>query len=174
MIVRPVIEDFSEVLKPSFIYHRPVCDDDGTLHLHILRYTKCAERLAETHLGIPKHLIVAMELFLCFLYSCILFRAKNDGILCLAHIARMKACLPMFYGCNGFRHRFKITAIPFVGTFYRVENFLLNPGTLQDTMHLLVVERAHRMPLDEYRHLSVQQRIGNPCRLGILVNTLLR
>ena len=155
MIVWTVIEYFTEILKPSLINYWPVCNNYGALHFHILGNSESAKGFTKTHFGIPKHFIMLAELLLRLLYCCFLLRSKNNRILCLANVARMKAGLAMLNGSNGLLDSFKVATIPFIGSLNRIENLLFHTGPLQNTMHLFVVERANCTSFYKKGHLCV-------------------
>ena len=172
MVILTVKEYLIEIIKPSFVHHRAMGQNQGTGELLLLDDLQGRQRLSESHLGIPKHLVATFELLDGHLDGLALFRPEDDGCLLLGDVTRLQACLSVLDGLDGVLGCFQVTAIPFVGTFDGIEDFLLDATALQDGMYLLIVERADSTALDIDGQLRMQQLIGYACRLGVLVYTL--
>ena len=171
VIIAAVVEYLTEILKPSFIDYRAMGKDDGTLHFQISCHTERTQCFAETHFGVPQHLIALFELLFGLFYSSLLLWTKHNRILCGADITGVKARLSMLDSRNRFLYGFKVTTIPLVSSFNRIKDLLFYARTFQNAMHLFVIKRANSSSREEHCHFRIKKIISDASSLCVLVNT---
>ncbi len=167
-----VVENLVEVLKPSFIDNGAMGEDERTGIAFLFDDLQGRECLAETHLGVPEHLVAFLKLFDGPIDGVSLLGTEDDGCLLMAYLVGVEACLAVLDGLYGTFHSLEVTAVPFVGTLDLVECLLLDARASQYLVHLLVVERLDLSAGEEDSHLRVEQLIGDACRLRVFVDTL--
>ena len=173
--VGAVVEYLAEVLEPSAVHHRSVGKDERAPEVHVLDHLQSREGLAEAHLGIPQHLVALPELALGLLYGIALLGTEDDGCAVVRYLCRGERLAPLLDGGDGTLHSLKVGDEPLVGLVGRVEHLLLDARALKHVVHLLVVERAEAPFLTIiYGKLRIQEVVGDACRLGVLVDALLR
>ena len=83
-----VVEYLAEVFEPSAVNHGAVGQDERPPEIHVLDHLQGGECLAETHLGIPEHLVTFPELSFRFLNGFPLFGTEHDGAASVCHFSR--------------------------------------------------------------------------------------
>ena len=138
--ITPVIKYLAEVLEPSAVYHGTVGQNECPPEIHVLDHLQGGQGLAETHLGVPQHLIAFLELPLGLVDGFPLLGTEDDWASPVCHLSRQKGFLALLDGCDGTFHNIQVGDEPFVGSVHLVKHFLLYAGTLQYDMDFLVVE----------------------------------
>ena len=83
-----VIEYLAEVLEPSAVHHGAVGQDERPPEIHVLDHLQGREGLAETHLGVPEHLVAFPELPFRLLNGFPLFGAEHNGAASVCYLSR--------------------------------------------------------------------------------------
>ena len=150
-----VIEYLAEILEPAAIHHRAMCKNQSATEIHTLHHLQCRQRLAKTHLGIPKHLITLLELFLGLFNGFPLFRAEYNRSLVVWNFGGRERFPTFLYGCNCPLDGFKVGDEPLVGLVLGIEYLFPDAGTFQNAMHFLIVERTQALSAVVYRKLRI-------------------
>ena len=166
-----VIEYLAEVLEPSAVHHGAVGKDKRAPEIHVLDHLQGGECLAETHLGVPEHLVAFPELLFRLLNGFPLFGAEHNGAAPVRHLAQQEGFLALLDGCNGTFYHIERGDKPFISLVLLVKHLPLHAGTLQYGMYLLVVERAQAATVVQ-RQFGVQQFVAYACGLRVLVDAL--
>ena len=97
--------------------------DERTLEVHLFYDLQSRERFAETHLGVPKHLLTAFaKLLLGLVDGSALLRAEDDGALPCGDLGRRQRNLALLHSRNSTLNGFKVRHKPFIGLAVQVES----------------------------------------------------
>ena len=86
MIIFAVIEYLAKILKPPLVYYRAVGQYQGTCEVLFFDHLQGRERLAESHLGIPQHLVALFEPLAGLADGLLLLRTEDDGRLAVGDV----------------------------------------------------------------------------------------
>ena len=167
-----VVEYLLEILEPAVVDHRAVGEDKGATEVHTLHHLEGAERLAETHLGIPQILVVGAEAAYGLVDGVALLVAELDGAALGRYLVGIKRASALFGRCDGTFDRLEVGDKPFfrLGAAFGLEGFGFDAGTFQHGVHLAVVEGEDVAATQAEVQLGIEQFVGNACRCGVLVD----
>ncbi len=172
LIVGRVIENLAEVLEPPCIDHGAVSEDKCTPELHQFYHLKGGQSLAETHLGVPKHLIALFELLESLLDGFLLFGSEDNRRTVFGYLARTERLAPLFKGRNSGFGGFEVAIKPLVGIVFGIENFALYAGTDKQVVNVFVVERADTAISEMGGNFGIKQLIFYTGCLRLMIYAL--
>ena len=173
-VVGSIVEYLPEVFKPTSIHHGAVGQDERALKAYLLYHLQGGEGFAETHFGVPKHLLAALtELLLGLVDSLALLGPEDDGTSVGGDFCGCQRSLALLHGSDGALDGFEVRDKPFVGLTIDVESLPFDARTQENIVNLLVVERAEVLVANEEGEFGVEQFVADACRLCILVDSSL-
>ena len=166
-----VIEYFAEVLEPARIDHRAVSEDkDAAEVATFLNDLQSRERFAETHLGVPEHLIAFLELAQSLIDSLALFGAELDGRLPDSYLRAFQGFAALLDSGDSSLGSFEVAAEPLVCTVHLIKHFAFDTAAEKHFVNLLVIDGGNFAVAHGDGYFRVEKFVSYSGSLGILVN----
>ena len=148
-------------------------DEDAAEVAMFLDDLQSRERFAETHFGVPEHLIAFLELLERLVDSLALFGAEPDGRLPDSNLRAFQGFAALLDSGDGSLGSFEVATEPLVGTVDLVENFPFDATAQQYLVDFLVIDGGNSAIAHENCNFRVEEFISDAGGLGVLVDTSL-
>ena len=168
--------DEMEIFKPSAFYRWAVCKDECFSESALAHHLKGAERLAETHFGVPEHFpFVGEEIRGLADGSFLLLTKLDDNVLLLASRS-VDAVAPILDGGDGSLHDVHIADVePFLRRALQTGKHMSGVTAVeQHLMYCGVIKmNIQSFFVDDVSQFHILNMIRYACRGGLLVDARL-